>query len=177
MLVTNLTSDIHFYLTGPAVPLAPGEARTVPDVHRQDLDIDALINAGHIKTENYSSYGASVVVQPEVNGLVHPPAGTDDIVNDSSVPGSDASDALNWLLSETLKHYNHTITSGDLTLKYFYLPNPPSNLLRVIMRVRGAPDQKVGHDFQAVFDGRIRWQGFPLDGVLSVGDIVEVLYT
>jgi len=146
-------------------------------VHRQDPDIDILINSGKIKTENYSTDGASVVVQAEISGFISPPVSTDDIVNASAVPGADSSDALNWLLSETLKHYNHTITVGDLALKYFYLPNPPSNLLRVIMRVRGAPDQKVGYDFQAVFDGRIRWQGFPLDGVLSVGDIVEVLYT
>ncbi len=177
MLVTNLTSDIHFYLVGPAVPLAPGEARVVPDVHRQDPDIDALINTGDIKTEDYSKYGASVVVQPELEGLVKPPTGTDDVVNDSGVPGTNASDALNWLNGNTLKHYNRTLTAGDISSNGFVLPAPPANLIRVIMRVRGAPDQKVGVDFQAIFDGTIRWPGFPLDGVLSVGDQVEVLYT
>jgi hypothetical protein len=177
MIVTNLTSDIHFYLVGPAIPLAPGESREVLDVHRQDYDIDALINKGYLETTNYSKYGASVVVQPELNGLVHPPAGTDDITNDSIVPGTTATDALEWLYAATTKKYKHTLTATDITLKYFYLPEPPSNLLRVIMRVRGAPDQTVNDDFQAVFDGRIRWQGYPLDGVLSAGDIVEVIYT
>ena len=177
MKVTNLTSDIHFYLVGPAIPLAPGEDRIIPDVHRQDPDIDALINAGSIKTEDYSTYGASVVVQPELNGLDHPPAGTDDIVNDSIVPGITATDALEWLYAASTKKYKYTLVSGDITLKFFYLPDPPANLLRVVMSVRGAPYQIVNEDFQAVFDGRIRWQGYPLDGVLSAGDIVEVIYT
>lgn len=177
MDVTNLTGDIHFYLVGPAIPLPPGETRTVEDVHRQDRDIDALINAGYIKTENYSNYGASVVVQPEIDGLVHPPAGTDDVTNDSTIPGATATDALEWLESKSTKKYKYTLTSTDITLKYFYLPEPPANLLRVVMSVRGAPYQVVNEDFQALFDGRIRWQGYPLDGVLSAGDVVEVIYT
>lgn len=175
MLITNLTADIHFYLPGPAIPLAPGEARVIADVHRQDLDIDALINDGSLKTEFYSAYGASVVVQPELNAIAGKT--TDDVINVSGVPGVTASDALDWLNSNILKQYNYTLTAPDIAAKGFILPAPPTNLLRVIMRIRGAPDQKVGTDFQAIFDGTIRWPGFPLDGVLSVGDQVEVLYT
>lgn len=176
MLVTNLTANTHFYLVGPAIPLAPGEAREVLDVHRQDYDIDALINQGYIKTENYSTYGASVVVQPELNAISLP-ISSDDVTNDSTIPGATVTNALDWLTSGIVKQYNHILTAGDITAKGFVLPQPPANLLRVIMRVRGAPDQKVGVDFQAIFDGTIRWPGFPLDGVLSTGDIVEVFYT
>jgi len=177
MDVTNLTANIHYYLVGPAIPLAPGETRSIPDVHLQDPDIDALITAGRIWAGNYSAQRASVVVQPELLGLIHPPIGTDDIDNDSTVPGATATDALEWLNGNTVKHYNRTLTALDIASKGFMLPQPPANLLRVIMRIRGAPSQKVGTDFQAIFDGTIRWPGFPLDGVLSVGDQVEVLYT
>jgi len=176
MKVTNLTSDIHFYLVGPAVPLAPGEARYIADVHRQDLDIDALINAGSIKTEDYSKYGASVVVQPELDGSSGPTPGTDDVLNDSTVPGVTATDALDWLYDNTNKRYKYTLTAADISAKGFLLPSPPTNLTRVVMRIRCAPDQVVGVDFQVIFDGTVRWPGYPLDGILSVGDIVEVVY-
>jgi len=175
MLVTNLTADIHFYLVGPAVPLAPGESRVVADVHRQDLDIDALINSGQINAGDWSTYGASVVVQPELNALAA--RTTDDVINASGVPGATASDALDWLNGQTVKQYRHVLTGPDVAAKGFLLPEPPANLLRVVMQIRGAPFQIVGVDFQAIFDGTIRWPGYPLDGVLSVGDTVEVYYT
>jgi len=175
MKVTNLTTNTHFYLVGPAVPLAPGESRVILDKHRQDWDIDALIEAGFIWAGEWSDYGASTVVQPEINALAGKT--TDDVINVSGVPGATATDALDWLNSNIVKHYRRTLTGGDISSKGFLLPEPPANLLRVVMSIRGAPYQVVGTDFQAIFDGTIRWPGFPLDGVLSAGDIVEVFYT
>ena len=73
------------------------------------------------------------------------------------------------------RSYTYTITSTDITNKYFTLPDTPDNGDLVHMVIEGAPSLTNGSSF-AVVDNKISWDGYDLDGLIEAGDKVFVRY-
>lgn len=68
-----------------------------------------------------------------------------------------------------------TITPLHLTLKAFTLTNAPSASYNVIILPQGGCSQFMNSDF-IISGNSVLWEGYGLDGLLEVGDIVQVDY-
>jgi hypothetical protein len=71
--------------------------------------------------------------------------------------------------------YTHTLTSADITNKYFSLPSVPSVANLTLLTVVGGPMQEYGTDY-IVVGSSLTWSGLFLDGVLNAGDVLIAEY-
>lgn len=101
----------------------------------------------------------------------------------SSIPADNVQDAIDWLKAHgggggSATTFIHTLTPSDATAKFITLPTAPSSEAAVSMFVREAPNVTRDLDFAVnVSTSRIMWNGLSLDGLLSSGDVVTVIYS
>lgn len=71
-----------------------------------------------------------------------------------------------------------TLGASDITNKYITLASAPVAAGKVIVLIKGAPNQFYGEDFQMNSGSptRLEWGGMGLDGLLEVGDKLTVSY-
>jgi hypothetical protein len=76
------------------------------------------------------------------------------------------------------KPFAETITVTLLHLQYkkIALTNPPNLNYNVTITPRNGITQFLNQDFQIVGGNELAWDGFELDGLLFVGDIIQVDY-
>lgn len=101
----------------------------------------------------------------------------------SGIPETNVQGAIDWLKAHgggggtSYQTYLYTLTATDIANKYFTLPALPATEDSVVVLVKEAPNQYNGTDYAVhVPTGRIMWNGLALDGVLTTGDIVTVIY-
>lgn len=68
-----------------------------------------------------------------------------------------------------------TITAPEDAAKQITLVAAPLNVTKVQMGVRGGGTQILGTDF-TVSGSTLSWNGLGLDGILSTGDQITILY-
>lgn len=92
----------------------------------------------------------------------------------SKVGGADT----NWQRYSTAGTQNvetRTITSGESTAKALTLVGTPVTPSQVILDISGAPSQIYSFDY-TVSGSTLSWSGLGLDGLLTTGDNVRILY-
>jgi hypothetical protein len=77
--------------------------------------------------------------------------------------------------SSTVHIERFTLDSTDLTNKYVALSTAPSTAAETVLLVRDAGNMFYGPDF-TVSTTHLTWIGLALDGILSVGDQLTVVY-
>lgn len=72
----------------------------------------------------------------------------------------------------------HTLVADDITNKYITLNRVPKIAAQVVLLIQGAPAQFYGADYamDGVETTRLTWDGLTLDGELSEGDNLTVIY-
>jgi len=68
-----------------------------------------------------------------------------------------------------------TLSSGEAAAKQLTLANVPSNSAMVIMDVIDGGPQQYSVDYSVTVDV-VSWSGLGLDGILSTGDVLRLLY-
>ena len=68
-----------------------------------------------------------------------------------------------------------TITANHLSTKSFSLTQTPSLSYNVTIIPQGGCAQFINYDF-IVTNNQVNWNGYQLDGLLEVGDILQVSY-
>jgi hypothetical protein len=71
--------------------------------------------------------------------------------------------------------YRQTLGQEEIENGFFILPKVPQILGAVLLFIRGAPQQQYGTDY-IVTENRLIWNGLNIDGILSAGDKVTVVY-
>ena len=69
-----------------------------------------------------------------------------------------------------------TVTLSHLQTKRIQLTNPPNLNYNVLITPRMGICQFLGQDFEVVNGNELSWNGLELDGLLFVGDILQVDY-
>jgi hypothetical protein len=70
---------------------------------------------------------------------------------------------------------NRTVTAGEITAKQLTLAATPVDASEVLLDVRSGPGQINGIDY-AVSGAVVNWNGYALDGVLTAGDVLRIIY-
>lgn len=69
-----------------------------------------------------------------------------------------------------------TLDGTDITNKYVDVSGTINSLTSTIILISGAPNQFYGDDYVAIAPSRVSWNGTALDGILTSGDKLTVLY-
>lgn len=77
----------------------------------------------------------------------------------------------------SLRIERFTLLAGDITAKAVTLASTPKVPARVLLGVKSGPTQHYGDDYQMVgATAALSWAGLGLDGVLSAGDKLTIIY-
>lgn len=75
------------------------------------------------------------------------------------------------------KVFYQTLAIGDITNKYVTVPNTVVTASKVQANIVGGTTLEYGVDFTANATlNRIEWNGLALDGLLSAGDTLRIVY-
>lgn len=69
-----------------------------------------------------------------------------------------------------------TLISTDISNGYVTLASMPTSSSYVVLLIQTAPNQFYGIDY-TVIGSKLSWTGLALDGILSIGDNLTVLYS
>lgn len=78
-------------------------------------------------------------------------------------------------VSSDFSQYFHTVTAGEITAKQITLPNTPIVANETVLDVIGGTSQQYSIDY-SVSGAVLTWNGYALDGQLTAGDVLRVLY-
>jgi hypothetical protein len=78
-------------------------------------------------------------------------------------------------VTSDFEQYFHTITAGEITAKEITLPHTPIVAGETVLDVIGGCSQEYSVDY-TVSGNTLSWNGLALDGVLTAGDILRVIY-
>ena len=107
---------------------------------------------------------------PKDSGLVH---------DDTGVGMADLWSAWRIMQEVNVSKYNtyvHVITVAEFNNKRMGLPAAPTEDDDTILLMKHGPNQFYSDDYIIDGNGRVDWNGRGLDGVITVGDEVTVLY-
>jgi len=76
-----------------------------------------------------------------------------------------------------VKIIEYTISASDMTLKGFTLETPMASTNQIALTVYGGLPVNYGSDYTAVDSTTVGWDGLGLDGLIDVGDEVQVTYS
>lgn len=93
---------------------------------------------------------------------------------DGTLIAGDKLKVIFWVASSP-EVEQRTITSGENTAKQLTLASSPVTPSKVILSVAGLPDQFYGDDY-IVTGAILDWNGLGLDGVLTTGNEVRIMY-
>lgn len=69
-----------------------------------------------------------------------------------------------------------TLTGTDITNKYITLSSSPATAGNTVLLVADAPNLFYDTDFTITGGNQLSWNGLALDGILSSGDSLTVMY-
>jgi hypothetical protein len=110
-------------------------------------------------------------------------ANSNDVANESTVPGSTVTDALDTLNSGVITKYIPTapitLTGTDIANKYIVLPAAPTDKDKTQCTVIGGIMAVYGDDFLVTNDNggqRFSWDGLTLETLLAEGDQLIITF-
>lgn len=78
-------------------------------------------------------------------------------------------------ITSDFSQYFHTVTAGEITAKQITLPNAPIVANETVLDVIGGTSQQYSIDY-SVSGTTLTWNGYALDGQVTAGDILRILY-
>lgn len=78
-------------------------------------------------------------------------------------------------ISSDFRLYFHTLTGGEITAKQITLPNTPIVANETVLDVIGGTSQEYSVDY-TVSGAVLDWNGLGLDGQLTAGDVLRIIY-
>ena len=175
----SLNLDLLGKITGPAS--ATDNAIVRFDGTTGKLAQNSLVlidDLGNISGTNLSGTNTGDVVLGISNGLSL--FGQQLSLGLASATTTGALSAVDWVTFNSavgtgVKLETHTLTGTDITNGYVVLTNTPVTAALTRMSVVTGGPQAYGPDFTIVSTNRLSWSGLALDGILSLGDILNII--
>lgn len=185
--ITSLVDDVS--ATGPGVTSATVNSvggASAADVATSVDDTQAATNANTpdtiVKRDGTGSVIVGQLIDAGLTANTVPYANSSKQLTSSAVTPTElgyVSGVTSPIQGQLTGNINHieifTLNGTDITNKFITLSVAPTTINKTVLLIREAPSQFYGDDY-IVNTNQLGWNGLSLDGVLSSGDKLTVIY-